>query len=93
MMDIKVRSVDIKPMDEWYQVFGDAENVVGDLKHIDVCHQACNGVSDIYNLAADMGGMGFIENNKALCMLSVLINTHLLASRLGRQGRTLLLRQ
>ena len=34
--------------------------------------------SEVYNLAADMGGMGFIENNKALCMLSVLINTHLL---------------
>jgi nucleoside-diphosphate-sugar epimerase len=39
---------------------------------------ACRGASQVYNLAADMGGMGFIENNKALCMLSVLINTHLL---------------
>ncbi len=82
----KVRSVDVKPMDEWYQVFGDAENVVGDLKHIDVCHKACNGVSDIYNLAADMGGMGFIENNKALCMLSVLINTHLLQAALAAKA-------
>jgi GDP-D-mannose 3',5'-epimerase len=82
----KVRSVDVKPMDEWYQVFGDAENVVGDLKHIDVCHKACDGVSDIYNLAADMGGMGFIENNKALCMLSVLINTHLLQAALAAKA-------
>ena len=82
----KVRSVDIKPMDEWYQVFGDAENVIGDLKHIDDCHKACSGVSDIYNLAADMGGMGFIENNKALCMLSVLINTHLLQAALAAKA-------
>jgi nucleoside-diphosphate-sugar epimerase len=82
----QVRSVDVKPMDEWYQVFGDAENVVGDLKHIEVCHKACNGVSDIYNLAADMGGMGFIENNKALCMLSVLINTHLLQAALAAKA-------
>lgn len=74
----QVRSVDIKPMQEWYQVFDDAENIVADLKGSDNCHAACRGVGDIYNLAADMGGMGFIENNKALCMLSVLINTHLL---------------
>jgi nucleoside-diphosphate-sugar epimerase len=48
----------------------------------DDCDRAVDGASEVYNLAADMGGMGFIENNKALCMLSVLINTHLLmASR------------
>ncbi len=82
----QVRSVDFKPMDEWYQVFDSAENVVGDLKHIDVCHKVCNGVSDIYNLAADMGGMGFIENNKALCMLSVLIDTHLLQAALAAKA-------
>lgn len=74
----KVRSVDIKPLDEWYQVFDEAENVVADLQGRKACQQACAGVDDVYNLAADMGGMGFIENNKALCMLSVLINTHLL---------------
>ncbi len=73
-----VRSVDVKPIDEWYQVSDGAENVVADLKDIAACHAACDGVDDVYNLAADMGGMGFIENNKALCMLSVLINTHLL---------------
>lgn len=73
-----VRSVDIKPMDQWYQVFDDVDNVVADLKDLRNCHEACDGVGDIYNLAADMGGMGFIENNRALCMLSVLINTHLL---------------
>ena len=74
----KVRSVDIKAEDQWYQVFDDVENVVADLKDIQNCNEACQGVDDVYNLAADMGGMGFIENNKALCMLSVLINTHLL---------------
>src|ERR1700712_680092 len=56
-----VRSVDLKPNGEWYQQFGEAENLVLDLQ----------------DLAADMGGMGFIETHKCLCMLSVLINTHL----------------
>ncbi len=74
----KVRSVDIKPLGEWYQVSDEAENVVADLKGREACQQACAGMDDVYNLAADMGGMGFIENNKALCMLSVLINTHML---------------
>ena len=73
-----VRAVDVKPLDDWYQVFPQAENVVADLKELPACRAACEGVSEVYNLAADMGGMGFIENNKALCMLSVLINTHLL---------------
>src|ERR1051325_703770 len=74
----RIRSVDVKPLDQWYQVFDDVENVVADLKLRDECRAACRGVREVYNLAADMGGMGFIENNKALCMLSVLINTHLL---------------
>ncbi len=74
----RVRSVDLKPLDEWYQVHEDAENVVADLRLKDACVQVLAGVDDVYNLAADMGGMGFIENNKALCMLSVLINTHML---------------
>jgi GDP-D-mannose 3',5'-epimerase len=74
----RIRSVDIKPMDDWYQVFPGVENVVADLKQIEACQKACRGATEVYNLAADMGGMGFIENNKALCMLSVLINTHLL---------------
>jgi len=74
----RIRCVDIKPFDEWYQVFDDVENIQADLKKADNCHVACDGIGEVYNLAADMGGMGFIENNKALCMLSVLINTHLL---------------
>jgi GDP-D-mannose 3',5'-epimerase len=73
-----IRAVDIKPVEDWYQVFDDVENVRADLKDRDVCFHACREAAEVYNLAADMGGMGFIENNKALCMLSVLINTHLL---------------
>jgi nucleoside-diphosphate-sugar epimerase len=74
----RIRSVDTKPFDHWYQLFDDVENVQADLKLREACVKACKGASEVYNLAADMGGMGFIENNKALCMLSVLINTHLL---------------
>jgi len=81
----RVRCVDVKPTDQWYQVFDDVENVVADLKNRDACQAACAGIDDVYNLAADMGGMGFIEKNKALCMLSVLINTHLLQSALDRK--------
>lgn len=73
-----IRSVDIKPTSEWYQVFPDVENLQLDLQRRDACDTSLKDASVVYNLAADMGGMGFIENNKALCMLSVLINTHLL---------------
>ena len=73
-----LRSVDIRPVSEWQQHFDDVDNLVLDLKDAQACEQACSGASEVYNLAADMGGMGFIENNKALCMLSVLINTHML---------------
>jgi GDP-D-mannose 3', 5'-epimerase len=73
-----VRAVDIKPLDEWYQVFADAENVVADLKLREECERVCAGADRVYQLAADMGGMGFIEHHKGLCMLSVLTNTHML---------------
>ncbi|MBL9138408.1 MAG: NAD-dependent epimerase/dehydratase family protein [Verrucomicrobiales bacterium] len=74
----RLRSVDIKPLREWHQKFSDVDNLVLDLKEKSACYQALQGASQVYNLAADMGGMGFIEHNKGLCMLSVLINTHLL---------------
>ena len=73
-----VRSVDVKPFDDWYQKFPAAENLQLDLRDLVACEKALEGASVVYNLAADMGGMGFIENNRALCMLTVLINTHLL---------------
>ena len=78
----KVRGADIKPLDEWYQIHGRAENHAGptdgDCRDFKVCRTICAGANEVYQLAADMGGMGFIENNKALCMLSVLTNTHML---------------
>jgi nucleoside-diphosphate-sugar epimerase len=73
-----VRAVDQKPINKWYQVSPDADNLVLDLRLRDNCYKAVNGYNEVFNLAADMGGMGFIENNKAACMISVLINTHLL---------------
>ena len=78
----QIRAVDIKPLNEWYQVSVNADNLVLDLRLKDNCYHAVNGFNEVFNLAADMGGMGFIENNRAACMISVLINTHLLlASR------------
>lgn len=73
-----VRAVDIKPLDEWHQINPAAENKVLDLRLVENCREAAEGVDAIFQLAADMGGMGFIENNKALCMLNVLANTHML---------------
>jgi GDP-D-mannose 3', 5'-epimerase len=73
-----IRAVDQKPLAEWCQTFADVENHTLDLKERDACRAAVKGAAIVYNLAADMGGMGFIELNKAACMLSVLINTHLL---------------
>jgi len=73
-----VRGVDRAPHHEWHQRFDDVENVVADLRDPDACRRVCQGVDTVFNLAADMGGMGFIERNKALCMLSVLISTHML---------------
>ncbi|MCG7580084.1 NAD-dependent epimerase/dehydratase family protein [Mycolicibacterium sp. OfavD-34-C] len=84
----RVRAVDIKPLRDWYQVVPDIEAEQRDLSKLEDCQAAVSDVSAVFNLAADMGGMGFIETHKAECMLSVLINTHLLlASRqAGVQG-------
>ncbi len=73
-----IRAVDVKPMTDWFQVFPEAENLVLDLRDAQHCLTSAAGMRHIFNFAADMGGMGFIENHKADCMLSVLINTHLL---------------
>ncbi|MBT3249552.1 MAG: NAD-dependent epimerase/dehydratase family protein [Candidatus Pacebacteria bacterium] len=73
-----IRAVDIKPQSKWYQLSADVENLSLDLRVKENCQMVVEGIDEVYNLAADMGGMGFIENNKALCMLNVLINTHLL---------------
>ena len=73
-----LRAVDAKPVDRWHQSFADVENVPADLKDPRACAAACADARWVFNLAADMGGMGFIEAHKAECMLSVLINTNLL---------------
>ncbi len=75
---IKIRCVDVKPTEDWYQILPGTENLVLDFANKSACFEALRGVHAVFNLAADMGGMGFIESNKALCMLSVLMNTHLL---------------
>jgi GDP-D-mannose 3', 5'-epimerase len=74
----QLRAVDIKPLDEWHQVIEGVDNRVADLRALEACRDAVSGIAHVYNLASDMGGMGFIEANRAACMISVLINTHLL---------------
>lgn len=76
----RVRAVDQKPPADWWQRHPEAENLTLDLKDLGNCRQAVAGARHVYNLAADMGGMGFIEHNKALCMLSVLTSTHVLVA-------------
>jgi len=74
----QVRAVDIKPFNLWFQKFEQCENFSLDMKILDNCFQLTRDVDFVLNLACNMGGIGFIENNKAECMLSVLINTNLL---------------
>jgi len=73
-----IRAIDIKPLEKWHQLTEGVENLTLDLRNKEHCYTAVKGVATVYQLAADMGGMGFIESNKALCMLNVLINTHML---------------
>ncbi|MDQ2744840.1 MAG: NAD-dependent epimerase/dehydratase family protein [Chloroflexota bacterium] len=76
----RIRAVDSKPFDQWCQRVPGVEDLRLDLSERAACLEAVRGMDEVYNLAADMGGMGFIENHRALCMLSVLINTHLLVA-------------
>ncbi len=76
----RVRAVDLKPLGQWHQKFPAVESSQGDLRELEACRRAVSGVGEIYNLAASMGGMGYIETHKADCMLNVLINTHLLVA-------------
>jgi len=74
----EVIGADIKPLEFWFQLFENNKNYSLDLKEFENCLKVTAGVDYVYNMACNMGGMGFIENNKAECMLSVLINTNLL---------------
>ncbi|MDP0490302.1 MAG: NAD-dependent epimerase/dehydratase family protein [Verrucomicrobiota bacterium JB023] len=69
---------DVKPIDQWYQLHESAENIQANMEEKGACYKVMEGCDEVYNLACNMGGMGFIENNRSLCMLSVLINTHML---------------
>jgi GDP-D-mannose 3', 5'-epimerase len=73
-----IRAVDIKPLEDWFQRVDGVENISLDLKKIHNCVTATKGAEHVYQLAAEMGGMGFIENNKTLCMLNVLTSTNML---------------
>jgi len=74
----EVVCADIKPKEYWFQIFDENNNFSLDLKEYENCLKVSKNVDYVLNMACNMGGMGFIENNKAECMLSVLINTNLL---------------
>jgi nucleoside-diphosphate-sugar epimerase len=73
-----IRAVDKKPLYEWYLHLPGMENLSLDLSREDNCNRVCEGAAEVYNLAADMGGMGFIERFRVECLRSVLINTHMI---------------
>ena len=73
----RIRAVDKKPLYEWYLQVPDVENISLDVSNEDNCHRVCEGAVEVYNLAADMGGMGFIERFRVECLRSILINTHM----------------
>ena len=74
----RIRAIDRKPLDEWYQVVTEAENLSMDLSEKENCIRAADGAAEVYNLAADMGGIGFIEHYRVECLRSILINTHMI---------------
>ncbi len=76
----RIRAVDKKPLREWYQRVPGVECLSLDLSQEDNCRRACEGAVEVYNLAADMGGMGFIERFRVECLRSILINTHMIES-------------
>ncbi len=83
----RIRAIDKKPLPEWYQVTDRVESLCLDLSDDYNCRKACEGAVEVYNLAADMGGMGFIERFRIECLRSILINTHMIeaAYRAGTQ--------
>jgi len=83
----RIRAIDKKPLPEWYQRIAGVECLCLDLSHELTCKRACEDAVEVYNLAADMGGMGFIERFRVECLRSILINTHMIeaAYRAGAQ--------
>jgi len=74
----RIRAIDKKPLPQWYQRVPGVESLSMDLSDRDNCVRACEGAVEVYNLAADMGGMGFIERFRIECLRSILINTHMI---------------
>lgn len=74
----RIRAIDKKPLTEWYQRIPGVESLCLDLSYEDNCRRACEDAAEVYNLAADMGGMGFIEKFRVECLRSILINTHMI---------------
>jgi GDP-D-mannose 3', 5'-epimerase len=72
-----IRAVDRKPLPMWYQRVPGVESLCLDLSDADNCERAVEGAKEVYNLAADMGGMGFIERFRVECLRSILVNTHM----------------
>src|SRR5450759_3636743 len=83
----RIRAVDKKPLSEWYLYVPGVENLCLDVSNEANCHRVCEGAVEVYNLAADMGGMGFIDRYRIECLRSILINTHMVeaAYRAGVQ--------
>src|SRR5258707_9476852 len=83
----QIRAVDKKPLPEWYQRVPEVECLTMDVSNEENCERACQDAIEVYNLAADMGGMGFIERFRVECLRSVLVNTHMIeaAYRAGAQ--------
>jgi GDP-D-mannose 3', 5'-epimerase len=83
----RIRAVDKKPLTQWYLKVPEAENLCLDCSNEQACKRVCEGATEVYNLAADMGGMGFIERFRVECLRSILINTHMIeaAYRAGVQ--------
>lgn len=75
-----IRAVDKKPIPLWYQRIPGVESICADLSKEKNCWRAVQDAAEVYNLAADMGGMGFIERHRVECLRSILINTHLIES-------------
>jgi GDP-D-mannose 3',5'-epimerase len=73
-----IRAIDRKPLPEWYQRVPGVQNLSMDLSYLENCKRAVEGAVEVYNLAADMGGMGFIERFRVECLRSILVNTHLI---------------
>lgn len=74
----RIRAVDKKPLPDWYQVFPQVESICLDVSNEENCEKVCENAAEVYNLAADMGGMGFIERFRIECLRSILVNTHMI---------------